>query len=179
MCNLSLIVVEHPRFNNMVSSLRTGYKPPTRDVISNKCNDKNQAVVKQQLNNKTVTMQQDGQSTNQNDLVIATSHDQWSATVKASQWALRIQAPHTRLLRPLKPCLDSKTHAERTYDCNLRSIATNDIRNMQNIRAEFEKEDENLITYGCFSYIFNLKGQDLTPSSIMTLIYCKQLQVLM
>ena len=67
-CNLPLIVVEYPRFNAMLSS--PGYKPPISNKWLEKCHDKYQAIMKQQLNNKTLSMRQDSWSTIQNDPVI-------------------------------------------------------------------------------------------------------------
>ena len=76
-CTLPFSIVEHLLFKSLVSSLRPGYQPPSRQVVSNKlldkCHDKYQAFMKQLLNNKTITMQQDGWSSVQNDPVIATS----------------------------------------------------------------------------------------------------------
>ena len=76
-CSLPFSIVEHPLFKSLVSNLHPGYQPPSRQAVSNKlldkCHDKNQAVMKQLLNNKTVTMQQDGWSSVLNDPVIATS----------------------------------------------------------------------------------------------------------
>ena len=66
-CNLPFAVVEHPKFKAMVESLRTGYKLPTRKTMGgpllNQTHSKLQSVMKEKLQGKTVTMQQDGWST--------------------------------------------------------------------------------------------------------------------
>ena len=63
-CGLPFSIIEHPLFKSLVSSLRLGYQLPSRQAVSNKlldeCHDKYQAIMKLLLNNKTVTMQQDG-----------------------------------------------------------------------------------------------------------------------
>ncbi|KAK2168881.1 hypothetical protein LSH36_13g01050 [Paralvinella palmiformis] len=62
---------------------------------------------------------------------------QWSSKVKACLWMLWIQAPPTRLLRPLKPRL-------RIYGYNV-CFATDNAKNVQKMRTEIEKEAENSI----------------------------------
>ena len=61
----------------MCEQLHPGYKPPTRKALANKHLDnthaKLQASMKVNLQNKTVTMQQDGWSTPANEPVISTS----------------------------------------------------------------------------------------------------------
>ena len=65
-CSLTFSIIEHPLFKSLVSSLCPGYQAPSRQAVSNKlldkCHDKYQAVMKQLLNNKTVTMQPGGWS---------------------------------------------------------------------------------------------------------------------
>ena len=62
---------------------------------------------------------------------------------------------------------DSKSHAETIYGCKIRSFVTDNAKNMDKMCRELEKEDENLIPYGCLSHVLNLLGQDLTPAPIM------------
>ena len=86
-----------------LSSLRPGYQPPSRQAVSSKlldkCHDKYQAIMKQLLNNMTVTMKQDGWSSCKNDPVIATSV---VSAGKATLWMPRTQIPPTRLQRPVR-----------------------------------------------------------------------------
>ena len=104
-CSLPFSIVEHPLFKSLVSSLRPGYQSPSRQAVSNqlldKCHDKYQAVMKQLLNNKTITMQQDGWSSVQNDPVIATSvvSDGKGYFVDAKDTGTTI-----RLQRPVRLC---------------------------------------------------------------------------
>ena len=118
-CSLPFSIVEHLFFKSLVSSLRPGYQPPSRQAVSNKlldkCHDKYQAVMKQLLNNKTVTMQQDGWSSVQNDPVIATSvvSDGKSHFVDAKDTGTTHKTAEA-----CKAMFEgSKSHAETTYGC--------------------------------------------------------------
>ena len=123
--------------------------------------DKYQAVMKQLLN-KTVTIQQDGWSSVQNDPVIATVSDGKGYFVDAKDTGTHKTAEACKAMFE-----GSKSHAETTYGCKIRSFITHDTKNMDKIRRELEEEEENLIPYCCLSHVLNLLGQDLTPAPIM------------
>ena len=168
-CNLPFSIVEHPLFKSLVSSLRPGYQPPSRLAVSNKlldkCHDKHQAVMKQLLNNKTVTMQQDGWSAVENDPVIATS-------VVSDGKGYFVDTKDTgtshNTAEACKAMFEgSKSHAESMYGCKVWLFVTDNAKNMDKMRRELEKEDANLIPYGCLYHVLNLLGQDLTPAPIM------------
>ena len=165
-CSLPFSIAEHPLFKSLVSSLRPGYQPSSRQAVSNKlldkCHDKYQAVMKQLLNNKTVTMEQDGWSSVQNDPVIAIS------VVSGDGKGYFVDAKDTGTThKTAEACKamfeDSKSHTETTYGCKIRSFVTDNAKNMDKMCRELEEEDENLIPYGCLSHVLNLLGQDLTP----------------
>ena len=133
------------------------YQPPFRQAVSNKLLDKYQAIMKQLLNNKTITMQQDGWSSVQNDPVITTP-------VVSDRKGYFVDAKDTGTTHKTA---ESKSHSETTYGCKIRSFVTDNANNMDKMRRELEEEDENLIPYGCLSHVLNLLGQDLTPAPIM------------
>ena len=97
----------------------------------------------QLLNNKTVTMQQDGWSSVQNDPVIATS-------VVSDRKGYFVDAKDTGTThKTAETCKamfeDSKFHAETTCGCNIGSFVTDNAKNMDKMRRELEEDDENLI----------------------------------
>ena len=158
-------VVENPLFKDMVSALR----PPSRDTLSNKLldttHDKLQVHTKARLNNKTMTMQQDGWSTVQNDPVIATC-------VTSQGKGYFVDAKDTGTAhKTAENCktmpLDSESTAEQMYGCKVRTIVTDNAKNVEKMRKEMEKEDSNLVTYSNLSHVLNLLGQDLTPASVV------------
>lgn len=168
-CNLPFSVVEHPQFKAMVQSLRPGYKPPSRKSLSHAWLDKThtrlQSTMKEKLNGKTVTMQQDGWSTIQNDPVIATS-------VTCDGNGFFIDATSTgSTSKTAENCKEmlvkSKEFAEATYGCRVRSVVTDNARNMVKMRESLKEDDKDLITYGCLAHWLNLLGQDITSPSIM------------
>jgi len=168
-CNLPFSLVEHPLFKKLVDSLRPGYKPPTREMLSTKLLDKVhsklQSQMKAELNNKTVTMQQDGWSTVQNDPVIATC-------ISVEGKAYFVDAKDTGTThKTAEACLemlkDSRSAAENAYGCKVKSFVTDHARNMEKMRKALEEEDDTVVTYGCLAHGLNLLGQDLTPAPIM------------
>ena len=57
--------------------------------------------------------------------------------------------------------------AEQMYGCKVRTIVTDNAKNVEKMRKEMEKEDSNLVTYSNLSHVLNLLGQDLTPASVV------------
>lgn len=72
--NSSFILVQHSEFKKLISLLRPGYNPPTRQSIANDLLNsvylKQQAELKQNLNGKTVCMALDGWSNVHNDSIV-------------------------------------------------------------------------------------------------------------
>ena len=153
-CNLPFSVVEHPLFKSMVESLRPGYKPPTRKAISGALLDqthtKLQSSMKAKLQGKTVTMQQDGWSTLQNDPVIATS-----VTCEGGSFFIdaKCTGSTSKTAEACKEMLvSSKAFAEETYGCTVRTVVTDNARNMLGMRQALEQDDDSIITYGCLAH---------------------------
>ena len=121
--------------------------------------------MKQLLNNKTITVQQDGWSSVQNDPVIATS-------VVSDGKGYFVGAKDTDIThKTAEACKamfeDSKSHAETTYGVRYGLFVTDNAKIMDKMCRELEEKAENLIPYGCFSHVLNLLEQDLTPAPIM------------
>ena len=153
-CRLPFNVVDHPTFKTMLESLRAGYKPPSRKALSDawldKTTNKLQSNVRDQLKGKTVTMQQDGWSTLQNDPVIATS-----VTCEGSGFFINAVSPGATS-KTAENCKDmlvkSKAYAEETYGCRVRSVVTDNARNMAKMREALKEEDKDIVTYGCLAH---------------------------
>ena len=167
-CNLPFTLVEHPLFIVLVESLRPGYKPPTRKTLSgpllDRVHSKLQTSMKAKLEGKTVTMQQDGWSTLQNDPVIATS-----VTCGDNGYFIDAQctADNHKSAEYCKELLvKSKAYAEETYGCHVRTVVTDNAASMVKMREALQ-EEENLITYGCLAHWLNLLGNDLTPQGAL------------
>lgn len=168
-CNLPFAIVEHPLFKDLVSALRPGYKPPTRkqlgSTLLDQVHNKHQSRMQNQLKDKIVTMQQDGWSTQQNDPVVATSVS--SETKSFFIDAKDTGSNHKTGTHLKEMFLDSKTKAEQTYGCKVKSFVTDNAKNMDKMRREVEQELPDIITYGCLAHVFNLLGIDLTPTAVM------------
>ena len=121
--------------------------------------------MKAQLDGKIVTMQQDGWSTIHNDPVIATS-------VTCAGRAFFIDAKETKTAnKTADKCLEmlkeSKKFAEEVFGCSVRTVVTDNAKNMERMRTELTKEDSIVLSYGCLAHWLNLLGQDLTPIALM------------
>ena len=102
-------------------------------------------------------MQQDGWSIIQNDQVIATS------VVSQGKGFFVDDKDTGTAHKTAEACKTTfEDLPERTYGSNVRSFTTDNASNVQKMRTELEKEDENLIIYGRFSHVLNLLAQDLT-----------------
>ena len=64
-------------------------------------------------------------------------------------------------------CKDAMDLTKEKFGCNVRSVCTDNAKNMEKMRAALEQEDSGLITYGCASHWLNLLGHDLTKSNVM------------
>ena len=148
-CNLPFSVVEHPLFRAMVETLRPGYKPPTRKTLSStlldQVHNKLHSTMRGKLEGKTVTMQQDGWSTLHNDPVISTS-----VTCEGSGYFIDAQYSGANA-KTAEYCqemlLKSKTFAEQTYGCKVRTVVTDNARNMVKMREALEKVIRNYYLY--------------------------------
>lgn len=57
--------------------------------------------------------------------------------------------------------------AEKLCGCKVRTVVTDNARNIEKMCCELEMEDTNLVTYGCLAHVLNLPGQDLTHTAVM------------
>ena len=64
----------------------------------------------------------------------------------------------------LKNCIEQ---AKTTYGCTIKTVVTDNSRNMEKMRKALEEENPDLITYGCLAHWLNLLGQDITPPTVI------------
>ena len=167
-CNLAFNVAEHPMFLAMLDALRPGYKPPNRKALSTKHLDKTherlQTNMKANLEGKVVTIQQDGWSNIHNDPVIATS-----VTCDGKGYFLDAVETGTTS-KTGENCkemlMKSVTLAREKYGCQVKSVVTDNAKNMEKMRRAL-KEEPDIIGYGCLAHWLNLLGKDLTLDQVM------------
>ena len=167
--NLPFSVVEHPKFIAMVEEMHPGYKPPTRKAVGGTLLDKIhtdlQSNMKSKLQNKVVTMQQDGWSTPANEPVILTS-----VTCEGVGYFIDAQLTGSKS-KTAEACqemlTESKAFAEETFGCHVRSVVTDNAPAMTKMRDGLERDDQDLITYGCLAHYLNLIGKDITDKNVL------------
>jgi len=168
-CNLPFSLVEHPQFVRVIQLLRPGYQPPTRKVIGDslldRVTDELQQDMRAALNGKVVTLVQDGWSNCHNEPIVASclqegsksyfldSHDTGSMTKSAENCKKLAQ--------------DSIRTAKEKFNCTVRSVVTDNAKNMEKMRGSVKEDDRELVVYGCSAHWLNLLGQDLTPPAII------------
>ena len=59
------------------------------------------------------------------------------------------------------------SEAGTKFRCRTVGIITDNERKMEAMRNKLYEMDNSLITYGCFSHLLNLMGQDVTPQQII------------
>ena len=168
-CNIAFNAAEHPKFLAMCEALRAGYKPPTRKAIGgvllDKVHTKLQTSMKDKLQDKTVTMQQDGWSTPSNEPVISTS-----VTCEGVGYFMDAQLTGSKS-KTAEACQEmleeSKAFAEQTFGCKVRSVVTDNAPAMAKMRDGLERDDHDVITYGCMAHWLNLLGADITDSALL------------
>ncbi len=62
---------------------------------------------------------------------------------------------------------ESKTFAETTNACKMKSVVTDNTKNVEHMRKDLEEEEPKMITYGCLAHWLNLLDHDLTPAQIV------------
>lgn len=169
-CNIPFNVAEHPLFIAMVQQLRPGYKPPTRFALADKhldqvC-DEMEEKMKLELDGKTVTLVEDGWSNIHNDPVVAT------CITTANGQSFFLDAHDTGAMqKTAENCKQqvqkSMKIAEKKFNCSIRTVVTDNAKNMEKMRQVLQQDDPGLIVYGCTAHWLNLLGQDITPSALM------------
>jgi len=168
-CNLPFSVTEHATFKAFVQALRPGYQPPTRKMLGSTLLDNTETKLKtrmkKKLDGKVVTMQQDGWSDIHNNPVIATS-----VTSEGSGYF--VDATDTgAMAKTAENCKEllqtSISNVEDSYGCKVRTVVTDNAKNMSKMRKALEEEDDEIVTYGCAAHWLNLLGIDITPQQVI------------
>ena len=121
--------------------------------------------MKKQLGGKTVTIQQDAWSDVHDEPVTAT-------TLVSNGKPFFLDAVDKGTMpKTANNCKDllkkSIAKAEDNYGCKVRTVVTDNAKNMERVRKALEEEDLDLVTYDCLAHWLNLLGQDITPTDVM------------
>ena len=168
--NSSFRIVEHEEFIRIIQLLRPGYSPPSRFDISGKLLDtvhqKCLESSKDMLKDKTVCMSFDGWSNVHNEPVIC-------ATVTTPESEIFLvdtvdTSGHAHTADYLvQVAVDTIQTCEKQFSCHVRSIVTDNAGNVAKMRQNLEeREDVDLITYGCSAHLLNLLAKDLEIPNI-------------
>lgn len=170
--NSSFRLVEHEEFIRMIQLLRPGYSPPSRLDISGKLLDavhkKCLESCKGMLKDKTVCMSLDGWSNVHNEPVICATVTTPEAesdtflvdTVDTSGHAHTADYLVDVAVNSIKTC-------EKLFGCSVRSFVTDNAANVAKMREVLEqREDVDVITYGCSAHLMNLLAKDLEIPNI-------------
>lgn len=172
-CNISFNVVESDAFKNLIRILRKSYKLPSRKELAGSLLDsvhsEMEELVHENLKGREGTLVIDGWSNIHNEPIIAScvqfngksyivDVEDTGATKKTGEFLSR-------------KCSDIIQTVRKKYDCQIKSIVTDNAKNMEKMRRElelkYESENSCLITYGCGAHWANLLGEDITPSTII------------
>jgi Protein of unknown function (DUF 659)/hAT family C-terminal dimerisation region len=167
--NSSFRIVEHEEFKKTVQLLRPGYTPPSRwDVagkLLNTVHAKCLKTGKELLQGKTVCMSLDGWSNVHNEPIICATVTSNSDiylvdTIDTSGHAHDAGYLSEVAVNAVKKC-------ETTFCCYVRSFVTDNAANMAKMRKELqEREDVDVVTYGCSAHLMNLLAKDLEIENI-------------
>lgn len=175
-CNIPFNVAGNELFLNLVSSLRPGYTPPTAKMLSGPLLDKVsnglEDELARKLDGKNATLVEDGWSNIHNEPVTATS-------LHVDNKSYFVEAVNTGTITKSGENCKNLTQAtiksvEEKYNCKVRSIVTDNAKNMESMRNKLHEDDPDLLVYGCSSHWLNLLGNDLTPSSVIAHVVAVQ-----
>lgn len=168
--NSSFRLVEHEEFKKTLQLLRPGYNPPSRhdvagrllDTVHAKCLKTGELALK----GKSVCMSLDGWSNVHNEPIICATITTNESdiylidTVDTSGNAHTAEYLTEVAVSAIKKC-------ETTFGCHVRSVVTDNAANMAKMRSEIkEREDIDVVTYGCSAHLLNLLAKDLEIVSI-------------
>lgn len=172
-CNISFNVVESDAFHDLIRILRPSYTLPSRKELAGSLLDsvhsQVEELVHESLKGKEGTLVIDGWSNIHNEPITA-------ACVQVDGKSYIVDVEHTGATKKTaeflsKKCSDIIQNVEKKYNCEIKSIVTDNAKNMEKMRQDlelkYESENSCLISYGCSAHWLNLLGQDITPDTII------------
>ena len=122
-------------------------------------------IMRSDISGKTATLVEDGWSNIHNEPVIASSlqvdgKSYFLDSYYAGAMTKSGQNCASALQKTIKKASDE-------YNCIVRSVVTDNARNMEKMREIIKSDDPSLTVYGCSAHWLNLLGQDITPPTIM------------
>ncbi len=161
--------VNHPLFKKFCNMMRPGYIPPTDKQIGGQhldhCTDRLQADMKQHVQDKPTTIQQDGWTNIKEDPIIATSlcaDGQGYFNDAVDPGSKKKTADYCADL-----LLKSIDKAENEYKAEVLNCVTDNENKMNKTREEVHKARPDINVYGCMAHNLNNLGKDLTPTAVM------------
>ena len=128
-------------------------------------NDNLEENMKSAISGKTATYIEDGWSNIHNEPVIASCLQvEGKNYFLASYEAKAMTKSAENLVAKSKEMIKI---AEEKYNCKVKTMVTDNAKNMENMRKALKEEDDSLVVYGCSAHWLNLLGQDVTPRSVM------------
>ena len=168
--NSSFRIVEHPEFVQLIEMLHPGYSPPSRvdiggkllDAVHSKCLQSS----KEMLKGKTVCMSLDGWSNVHNEPVICATVTTPESEIFLVDTVDTSGNAHTADYL-VQVAVDSIKTCQNQFGCSVRSFVTDNAANVAKMRENLEqREDVDLITYGCSAHLMNLLARDLEIPNI-------------
>lgn len=163
-------LVEHPEFQKLLSMMRPGYRPPSRKEIADKflpvVFQKEMDQCKEVLMDATVSMALDGWSNVHNEPIVCVTVTTEEGKIYLTDTVDTSGKPHTaEYLEEL--AVSSVRKTESDFGCRVRSIVTDNAANVAKMRRNLEqREDIDVITYGCSAHLLNLLAHDMEISNV-------------
>ena len=121
--------------------------------------------MKQNLESKSVTIQQDGWSDIHNRPVVASCVNAQGKPYLIDAEDSKANTKNAEYYK--EKVIKSIDKAEKQYNCKVSSCVTDSAKNMVNMRSALEKDRPDIITYPCGAHNGNLLGEDCTPKGVM------------
>jgi hypothetical protein len=162
--------VKHPKFKDMISAMRPGYKAPNEvqigGVLLNNIYQQEKGNCSEILNGQTVNLSIDGWSNVHNEPVLCTVITSSTGENYLVDTIDTSGHPHTSVYLA-EVTRNSLKKCEEEFKCVVRSLVTDNAANVKGMRAQLETEqDLNLITYGCSAHLLNLLAEDINIANV-------------
>ena len=161
--NIPFRCVESSLFHDLVKLLRSGYKLPSRKLLSTKIldnvNKELEEECKAKLSGKEVTIAIDGWSNLSNDPIVASS-------IQHGDKVYIVDSIDTSGEYLTSVSQDQIKVAEEKFGVQVTAIVTDNASNMTKM-GKSVVEECSVIQYGCGAHHMNLLAKDLAPTTIV------------
>ncbi|CAG7785743.1 unnamed protein product, partial [Allacma fusca] len=169
--NSAFRIVSDPEFVKLVTMLRPGYIPPSRESVGeellNQVYEKERQMSTTVIKGSIVSLSLDGWSNVTNDPIICSSITTSEGKCMLLETIDTSGHPHNA--EYLLELVERSINVVKTqYDATVGSVVTDNAANVARMRRLLEEKDHSILTYGCSAHLLNLLSKDIQLANVKT-----------